>query len=142
MPKYPASTDDLDARAKLGARLVEIRTAAGLSQVEVAQACGKQQMWASRIETGATGVEPHEVAAWCRACGAAYALAIGEAATITREANYISGRPNSEQRLLARIARAMEVGGDYAVGRLESELERVEERIVFRPDEGADRAQG
>lgn len=142
MPKYPASTDDLDARAKLGARLAEVRTAAGLSQVEVARACGKQQMWASRIETGAAGVEPHEVAAWCRACGAAYDLVIGEAATITREADYISGRPNSERRLLARIARAMEVGGDYAVGRFEGELERVEERIVFRPDEDADRARG
>ena len=142
MPKYPASNDDLDARAKLGARLAGIRVAAGLSQAELARRCAKQQMWASRIETGAAGVEPHEVADWCRACGAAYDLVIGEAAAITREADYISGRPNKEQRLLARIARAMEVGGDYAVGRFEGELERVEERIVFRPDEDADRARG
>jgi transcriptional regulator with XRE-family HTH domain len=142
VPKYPASPEDIAARKALGTLLMEIRTGAGLSQADLAERCGKQQMWASRIETGQAGVEPHEVIAWCRACGTHAEMVIGDDAR-SPEAVYLADRPPRLRRMLLQIARAMEAGGEWAIGRFEKEIENVQERLVFNaPDENQDRARG
>jgi transcriptional regulator with XRE-family HTH domain len=135
--KVPASSADIEARRVLGKMLADIRIGAGLSQAELAKRCGgKHQMWASRIETGMAGVEPHEAVAWCRACGTHAEMVVGTAAR-SPEAIYLAERPPEVRKLLVRIARALERGGDYARGRFEKELETVNERLLF--EDGAEK---
>ena len=129
MPKFPASPEDMDARMRLGALLAQIREGAELSQAELARRCGKQQMWCSRIENGVTGVEPHEVVAWCRACGTHAEMVIGDEAR-SPEAIFLARQPPRVRQLLVQVSRAIEHGGEWSFARFEKEVEVQQERAV------------
>lgn len=59
------STDPGQARANLGARLRELRRAAGLSGVQLAAACGWHSSKISRLEGGTRPPSEGDLYAWC-----------------------------------------------------------------------------
>lgn len=64
------SSSGAQARRELGARLRQLRRAAGLTGVVVAEATGQHVTRVSRIENGAQPPTEANIRAWCEVCGA------------------------------------------------------------------------
>jgi transcriptional regulator with XRE-family HTH domain len=70
MPISPSSSAQA-ARESVAARLRDLRKAAGLTVVELADRCGWHHAKTSRIENARTAPSAKDIRAWCAACGAA-----------------------------------------------------------------------
>lgn len=64
------STDYQRAREALGARLLELRTGAGLTGRELAARCGWPHSKVSKMENGRQTATPDDLEAWAEGCGA------------------------------------------------------------------------
>jgi transcriptional regulator with XRE-family HTH domain len=71
MPTYDPSSSAAQARAELGVRLRQLRRAAGLTGLAVAEATGQHVTRISRIENGGQLPTERNIRDWCTACGAA-----------------------------------------------------------------------
>jgi len=57
------------AYKRMCAMLLRLRTAAGLTQRDLAERMGMHNSMVHRSEIGDRRIDPVEFAAWCRACG-------------------------------------------------------------------------
>ncbi|WP_432948732.1 helix-turn-helix domain-containing protein [Kribbella sp. CA-253562] len=70
MPTPPAFSNAQKAKRDYGARLGEIRKAAGLTGRALATSCGWHESKVSRIENGRTSPSSDDVRSWAEICGA------------------------------------------------------------------------
>lgn len=94
--------------ALFGARLAELRKAAGLRQVELADRIGLVQAQISHIEVGKRTTTIHRLLRWLEACGATWTIDHANSKDPRAELMAAAeGLGPDEVRQLARAARAL-----------------------------------
>ncbi|GAA1122238.1 helix-turn-helix transcriptional regulator [Nocardiopsis composta] len=91
MASFPSPTA-LAARQAVAERLKELRSEAGLTGKQLAEACGWHKAKTSRIENAHTAPTDADIRAWCRACGAEDQVADLTAASRNAESMYVEWR--------------------------------------------------
>ena len=109
---YRATTPALDYRAgmdkvSLGRRLSEIRTAAGLTQAQLAERLGVRQTTISANETGVNEASFDMLSRWARECGRVASLTLAEPSARADLNDAVAGLADPDVARLTRIARAL-----------------------------------
>ncbi|MFC7741098.1 helix-turn-helix domain-containing protein [Nocardiopsis composta] len=89
---FLSSPTALAARQAVAERLKELRSEAGLTGKQLAEACGWHKAKTSRIENAHTAPTDADIRAWCRACGAEDQVADLTAASRNAESMYVEWR--------------------------------------------------